>query len=255
MYLLYLDGSGDPAWVPPHGKSTATHYILAGVCIRDTEWLACNEKVHSVLTSYFGKSIPKDRELHRSFLLYGKEPFNNLSEADRRSLDNDVFQAIEEIKPTLFAASIDKAALKNKYGDNAIKPDHLALRFLSFGFNMFLSRKKEHGIIIMDECEAKKDGNLKDLICDAHENGFPLRQASMRPVARSQTKLNWIVESVMFTPSKDCHLVQLSDFLANAMFANYVRKEPERFKQLRQYFDHDDNGHYFSPITYPRTIS
>lgn len=56
-----------------------------------------------------------------------------------------------------------------------MRPDIIALRHIASGFNTFLQRREEMGIIIMDECEARKDGDLKGLIYDAHENGIAFK--------------------------------------------------------------------------------
>lgn len=250
MYLLYLDGSGDPGWPPPYGTSAHNYFILAGLCIKDTDWHRYNSRARSLLTEYFGKSIPKDKELHRSLLIAGNAPFHNLREEDRKKMDNDVFNLILELKPTLFASVVDKMAHKQEWGERAMRPDSMALRHIASGFNIFLQRRKEMGIIIMDECEARKDGDLKELICDAHENGIVLK--SQRKVTPPpQNNLENIVEAVMFTPSKDCHLVQLSDFCANALFAKYVRNNPWRCDQIHDLFDHFGDR-YFGLVELPK---
>jgi hypothetical protein len=107
LYLLYLDASGDPGWPPPDGKSRTSWYVLAGLCLEESKWNPARAHATEIVERYFPPPTPPPRELRYSSLRAGARPYDSLTPANRVRLADDVFDAIRQLNPVLFAIAID----------------------------------------------------------------------------------------------------------------------------------------------------
>lgn len=85
MYLLYLDASG----TPDVGDPMSTHYVLAGLCMRDGSWFGLDKRLRKLKARYQFSGL--EFELHvKQFAVTISEQdeipdFDQLSWTDRRS--------------------------------------------------------------------------------------------------------------------------------------------------------------------------
>lgn len=244
MRLLYLDASGDPGWCPPDGNSRCRWYVLAGLVIGEAECRNADKRVSEVVEKYFDWTPPRPRELRCSSLLAGAKPFSELTEQERIELENDIFDLVLELGPTLFAAAIDKPAHKRKYGSNAISPKIWALQLIAPRFEKFLNRVNEHGMIIMDAEEMRRDKDLRKLIRDGKRFGIILQSNISPDPFRTDTTLPRVVESVMFMDSDESGIIQLADFCSHSIWKHFEKNTSHRFNQIYPLFDSVDEAVY-----------
>lgn len=241
MILLYLDESGDPGWPKPFGKSPFTWFVLAGMSLEDNQWKDVNEEYIKIIKKHFGSSFG-NFDMKYSALTAGVPPYDKLSGIQRLNLADDIFNLILDTEPVLFAIVINKLAHKRYYGRKAHWPKQLALRFIAPRFHKYLERIKEYGIFVMDEEERKSDKHLKEMIQRARERGIIL-QSFLDPF-RTNTRLPWLIESILFVPSEDSPRIPLADFCSHSVWLKYERGYHKRFDQIKHLFDNDSGNVY-----------
>jgi len=222
-----LDASGDPGWPQPHGKSSTEWYVLGGLSFEEQLWDQANASVEQVLSRYF-PSQRLGKELRYTRLHAGAPPYDQLTQAQRKQLADDVFNLVLNLKPVLFAVAINKSQHKNRYADRTILPDVLALRFIAPRFHKYLERIKGRGIFVMDEEERQREKRMRQLIAESKEYGIMLK-SPLRPFL-IDTRLPRIVEGIMFVSSKDSPAMQLADFCTHSVWLHFEEGKTSRFK-------------------------
>lgn len=242
MYLMYIDESGSPSL-----NDGTTYYVLLGVGILSEHLKKISDAIKEVVESVisvsssaekiemcdpFSRAIrerkggyrKKQFKLHYHDLIQGKEPYNNISETERRKIADIMFNIAVNNEITLFAVVINKRLHKKRYAFPR-GPDLLGLEFLTGRFEKFLQRKSDYGIMILDEKERKQNMVIRNFFQELREHGTPYH------------KLGRVIECVFFSPAQYCYPLQLADFLAYAVFSKYEHKKDERFKQIEGKFD------------------
>ena len=236
MYLLYLDSSGDEGWPPPTGKSPTAFYCMLGMAIKPEQWRDIATKLDKLILKYFPEGRHRPKELHYSELIASKGPYRTLSSTERRSLADDVFELILEIKPTLFAVVIDKLAHYNKYVTPE-PPRRIGISFIIPRFDKFLKRKEDVGCLVLDSEEYKKDKKIRYYIHQARRNGIIRIGTVFWDPFRTQSHFTNIIETCFFTPSELSPVIQLADFCSYATWSYYERKKGYRYNQILHLFD------------------
>lgn len=244
MYLLYLDASGDPGWPPITapglealgGKSSNRWYVLAGLCLDDTRWNAARDVARRLVEKYFAPPLPPSRELRYSSLLSGAAPYSKLSPADRSRLADEVFATLSGLNPVLFGIAIDKQRHRELHGGRAFSPDSWAIQLLCPRFHKFLERQKAFGVFMMDAEEKRKESRLWKTIEAGREDGIVLPGPSS-PFRRTNTKLERLVENVLFLRSDTSDLIQFADCCSGAIWRHFELADSGRFKQIEPLFD------------------
>ena len=227
MYILYLDESGIHA--------EATYFVLAGIAVfeREIHWYA--QDVDALQKRYF-PDIDEPIEFHSSPLHASRseiipEPFNRLSQEERRSLVTDMYQIIRSRRGILFACAIEKAWCRNE------DPYERAFEDLTSRFDMFLRRQNnepsdyEHrGIIAIAESSYRR--NLEVLGERFRGGGTRWRQ------------IHNIADVPFFLPAKNTRLLQLADFCANAVYGRYQSGLTRFFDVIAPRFDREQNHIY-----------
>jgi Protein of unknown function (DUF3800) len=251
MYLLYLDASGDPGWIPPDGRSPTRWYVLAGLCLEESKWGTAKATAAHLAEKYFRLPLPRPRELRYSSLRGGVKPYDKLDSAARVELMDDVFAALTGLGPVLFGVAVDKGAHRAAYGSGAFDPDSWSLRLLLPRFHKFLERQNTFGAIMMDSEERRKEGRLWKTVEAGREDGIVLPATAPSPYARTSTKLERLVENVLFLRSESSYMIQFADFCAGAIWTHFERGDSDRFKQLVPLFDHVGPTNYGLKVWQP----
>ena len=240
MYLLYVDASGDPGWPLPEGKSKTKWYVLAGLCLDESRWKSAHQVSRRLISKYFSFPYPKPRELRYSSLRAGHGPYEHLTPERRAQLTDEVFATLGGLDPTLFAVAVNKERHRAKYKERAYPPDSWAMRLLLPRFHKFLDRKDAFGAVMMDAEERRKEGRLWRTVEIGRENGIVIPTGPSSGYQRTNTKLERVVENVMFLKSDTSDLIQLADFCCGAVWAHFEKGDASRFKQIYPMMDRVD---------------
>ena len=244
-YTLYLDGSGDPGFPPPWGKSRSKHYILAGVALTPLQDHSVHTQVFGLLEKHFGKDYFGTTELHYSDVIGGYGLFKGMPELERKEIADSVFTTLLGIKPVLFATVIEKGRLKTKYGRWAENPTSLAVRATADRFDKFIQRNGAIGGLHMDEEEIRKDGNLRGIIHRARTSGIKLS------VWKNDSKLSRFLNAIAFSPSQTSPGIQLADFVSHTCWMHFTYGKSDRFTQIAPLWDRT-GGRVWEPSVVPR---
>jgi hypothetical protein len=124
-------------------------------------------------------------------------------------MSDEIFQIINQLKPSLFCSAINKIQLKRVYGQYAFHPRALGLRATIHRYAIYLERMNQIGSIIVDEEEYRKDKELQNMIQDFRRDGIAIRGDNYQPTL--ENKLKHVLNTIAFTPSQLSAGLQLAD--------------------------------------------
>jgi len=222
MFILYLDESGQ------HGGG---HFTLGGVAVheRQTYWLA--QQVEKLQKQYLAEQ-DEPMEFHASAIRGGaEEPWCRLNHRERYALLDDTYQLIAESHVTLFGIAIERAWLFEERNEYAY-----AFESLTKQFDHFLRRKyrdeddPQRGLIVVAESEFRR--RIETLAMRIRKEGT--RWGELRNLA----------EIPLFTSSANSRLLQVADFVANAVFGRYEGGYTRQFDKIVPRFDQNEGVYY-----------
>lgn len=232
-YTLYLDTTGDPAWLPPDGKSKVKYYVVAGLALSSNADIEANSEVSRITSSYISpwKSIGEKTELCYHHLMRGKGVYSQLDHPQRLKMADEVFALLLKLQTPLFATVVDKARLKQRYGVDAHDPKLLGIRATIHRFAMFLKRQVNGiGNVMMDAEEYRKDHAIQEMVRTFKTSGIIIRGWTYQP--RYEEKLDRILNTIAFADSISSIGIQLADFCCRTTWQHFERQKSNRFTQL-----------------------
>lgn len=244
FFNIYLDAAGDPGWPHPFGKSVTKHYILAGLALTPQQELEVRRETDRIKTKYGLYEV----ELKYRPLIYGDDSYKSLTDQQRKSIADEIFDLISKTKPVLFATVVKKMELKIKHGANAIYPKEYALRATVGRISKFLIREDAVSpSIIMDEEEYRKDKVLQRVVHHARRAGIQMAGWGYQPLP---DRLDRFLNVITFLPSETSPSIQLVDFCVHSIFKHFERAKSKRYLQLEPLFDRS-NGRVWEPSIVP----
>ncbi len=90
---------------------------------------------------------------------------------------------------------------------------------------------------MMDAEERRKEGRLWKTVERGREEGIVIRAGPLA-YPRTNTKLERLVENVLFLRSDSSDLIQIADCCSGAIWRNFELSESSRFTQIKPLFDH-----------------
>ena len=214
MHIAYLDESG---------THNARHFVVAGLSVfeRRTYYLA--RELNQLQSRYFPNHVG-NIPFHASSL-HAPEgrvppPFDSLTAAERRDLLRDIYQVIADSDVRIFAVAMEKAALLEDPYDSR--------------FDRMLARihrerdEQQRGLIVVAESSYRE--NLEILARKIAEQGH--RWGDIHNLA----------DIPYFAPANNTRLLQLADFVSNAVFGRYESGYARYFDQIAARFDQDQEG-------------
>lgn len=231
---LYLDESGEKTWPPPWGNSNTRYYALAGLVLTPIQDKIVHERVPAILSKFFPEPLTRPTEIHYGDLINKRGAYGGLSDPQRKSMADDVFALIGEVRPTLMGTVVRKDWMKTRYGTAAHAPNEYALRASIERFDRHLEETNNLGMAIMDTEGFTADHALRELVHSARTTGIKL--GGINYVPGSDRKLNYVLNSVGFSPSQMSPGIQLADFVAYAVFSHFERQRSERFNSLDRHW-------------------
>ncbi len=226
MYLLYLDESGI--------QSDARHFVLAGLAVFERELFWYAQDVDTIQRNYL-PDVAEPAEVHASELRQRdsarvSEPFNRLTQEQRRNLTADIYQVIRNRRGVLFGVVIEKERLADRE-----MPYTRAFEDLTSRFDLYMRRinadaqtrgeQEQRGIIVVAESSYRR--HLEIL-------GERFRGGSTR-----WGQLHTIADVPFFLPARNTRLLQLADFCTNAIFGRYESGYTRDFDIIAPRFDRE----------------
>lgn len=215
MNLLYLDDSGSPL------NRSEEYFVLGGISVPENSLRWLSNQVETIAISLHPTN-PTEVEFHAAEIFSGKVfPWDRIkNKVDRINTIIRVLQVLDSanIGVVAFACAIHKASYPTE--DPVIK----AYEEISNRFDLYLTRKREKGIVIIDNCSFKS--GLQNLATQ-------IRIAGNRWGGYTRN----ICEIPLFVDSKAARIVQLADHIAYAVFRRYNANDITYFNQIENRFD------------------
>ena len=219
MHILYLDESGT--------HTEARYFVVAGFAVFERETYFLARSLDQLQARYFPEEDGQI-EFHASSLRAPSnrvpEPFNSLTQEQRRTLIKEIYQVIAESNTRVFAVAMEKASLE---GD----PYERGFEEIVNRFDRMLARhlrdkgEPQRGLIVVAESSYKENLELlaQRIATRGHRWG----------------ETHNLADIPYFAPSKSTRLLQLADFISNAVFGRYENGYASDFDQIGTKFDQD----------------
>ena len=219
MYLLYLDESGDAS-----GWQSQRHFVLAGVAVHEGQIHNLDSALQGIQEKYFpGISYPI--AFHATEIRRGKGQFSEFTPETREEILKDVYNVIHNTRfPRLiaYATAIHISKVENPL---QVRPDTLG--DICQRFNFFLIRQHKlnlttKGLLVIDK---NREDEYRQLI------------AEFRQAGTKYGYLDNIVDIPYFARCIHTRMLQLADFIANAVYQYYERQESKSLDLIIDKFD------------------
>tara|TARA_B100000315_G_scaffold96973_1_gene89159 strand:+ start:891 stop:1664 length:774 start_codon:yes stop_codon:yes gene_type:complete len=219
MHIVYLDESGTHA--------EARYFVVAGLVVfeRNTYFLA--RGLDQLQSKYF-PDYPEPVAFHASSLRAPEgrvpKPFDRLTQPDRWKLISEIYQVIAESHARIIAVAMEKAAI---IGD----PYERGFEEIVSRFDYMLGRilrdrgEDQRGLIVVAESSYRENLELlaRRIATQGHRWG----------------DIHNLADIPYFAPAKSTRLLQLADFVSNAVFGRYESGYAKDFDRIASHFDQD----------------
>ena len=240
MYYLYLDESGDDGdYLDLHGNiipGSSRFLVVGGIFVEDSKISDFDQKFSQIINKYFiskGITLPSNFKLHYTTLKRGiKPPYDQITTQERLDLADEIFDAVNTIDCSLFAASLDIQDHCIKYNDRVN-----AKAYMLFLIYEKLDRiKKQSGIsaeIVYEEFnQIRKKIKLE------------IDKLLSFPTFPNPQNLIDIEKFVRSGKPNQHPVLQFADFIANATWFHRTKPNQanDKFIVFRERFFGDFNG-------------
>ena len=246
--FLYLDESGDGGWTKKYGgNSKSPYFVYAGAILTPEQNYEIKDKLNQIINIHFDWVRPD--EIHFADLVHQNDEFGLLSEDEKESMSNDIFDLILDVEPVLMATVVDKDRMKERYGDNANPPKRYGFRSTVERFHKHLVEHDSIGVVTIDAQERTIDSKLRDLIYSAQDTGIKLPGAS----SRRDTTLPRLMDTITVTPSEMSSGIQLADVVAYQVHHQYkYRGDSYGYKKIEHLFRDPQKSYFTEPSVIPK---
>lgn len=229
MRILYLDEAGGPnSW------HTQKNFVLGGVAVHEGQIYSLTRELNALQEKYFpGISLPI--EFHARPIRQGKGPhFNEFSYDTRCEIINEVYEIIIKAgfpKLIPFATVMDYSAVINS---NQVCRDCFTDVCQNFNLYLYDQYKRGYsgtkGLLIIDR---GREGQYRQ-----HFGEFKKSDAVEEYLAN-------IVDIPYFAACRETRMLQVADFISNAVFRRYEWDTTDNFDKISSLFF---QGSYAQPI-------
>jgi len=224
LYYLYIDESGDPAdYLDEHGQvvqGSSKFFTLAGIVVEDIESIHFKNGMRQIISRYFkGIQLPANFKLHYHPLRQKKFPYSLLTDNERLSLADDVFNTIINRKCSLISITIDLERHCSKYA-YPIHPRHYSLLLILERFEYFLRQNGSRGEAVYERVEPQIEKKMQSAY----------RKLPSTFNIPNPTRLLKVNPHIKFVTPIQEPILQFSDFVA---YAIWIRSESDGNAQNR----------------------
>ena len=224
MHILYLDESGDP-----YGWNDQFNFVLGGISVHESYIYSITRQLNELQQEYFpGIKIPL--EFHVDIIRRGrKKPYKLFSPEEREELIAKVYDIIAKIKsPGLvtFASSIHLSAVENR--DLVCKQcfTDVCTNFNHFLYNEMIFNQKRgmpfsKGLLIIDRGREKR---------------YREHYHEIKTEPGAVHHLPSIVDVPYFSACAETRMLQVSDFISNAVYRYLERNITQEFDKIKNTF-------------------
>lgn len=222
MYIAYIDESGT--------HEEARYFVVAGLAVFERETYFLAQSLDQLQEKYFpteSSPIP----FHAAVLHAPRErlepPYDSLADEQRRNLSSDVYQVIVDSRAKIFAVAMEKAVVVGDAYERGF--EEIVNRFdRMLGRILRDTGERQRGLIVISESSYRE--NLELLARRIWSQGHRWGQTYN------------LADIPYFAPAKSTRLLQLADFVSNAVFGRYESGHTRDFDRIARRFD-QDQGH------------
>ena len=223
MHIIYLDESGTQA--------EARHFVVAGLSFFERQVHYASEELDRLQRQYL-PDANEPIEFHASALRASSDrarpPFDALSREQRFELLDATYEALIRSEPRLFAVAMEKEYIKQS-GDEPY----------GHGFEQIVSRFDR----MIDRVNGDRDERNRGLVVIAessYRRNLEALARRIRAEGHRWGQLHNVTDIPYFAPARDTRLLQLADFVANAVYSRYEHGNSRQFDRLAPLFDQAD---------------
>ena len=222
MHIVYIDESGT--------HNEARYFVVAGLSCFERSTYFLSQSLDQIQTKYF----PDRREpveFHAWMLRAPPErvpePFNALTREERKSLADDIYTLISESRARIFAVAMEKDALVGE-------PYSRGFEEIVNRFDRMLQRffrdddDPQRGLMVLSDSSYRE--NLRTLAQQIWSQGH--RWGAIHNMA----------DVPYFAPARSSRLLQLADFVSNAVYGRFENGYARDFDKIAIRFDSDRAG-------------
>lgn len=170
-YRLYLDESGDHVFNYLE-KPAHRHLCLLGCWFRNPEYMAFHQRVEEIKKIHLPHHPDDPPILHREDIINRRGYFTHLQDpAKAQAFDEALLELIRTADFRVVAVVIDKLALRQKHGDAAAHPYHLAMGFMLQRYCGYLNHVNRTGDVMAESRGGREDRLLMDSYARVHAQG------------------------------------------------------------------------------------
>ena len=221
MHIIYLDESGT--------QSEARYFVLAGLSVFERETYYLAQSLDKLQARYLPEVV--GRVPFRASSLRAREgrvppPFDSLASHVRQGIISEIYEVIANSRVRLFAVAIEKEFID---GD----PYERGFEEIINRFDRMLQNdlrdtgERQRGLVIVAESSYRENLELlaERIATEGHRWG----------------EIHNLADIPYFAPAKSTRLLQLADFVANAVFGRYEGGYTRNFDLIAPKF-HQDEG-------------
>lgn len=216
MHILYLDEAGN--------HKQARYFIVAGLALFERETFFLARALDQIQAKYLpGQDDPVP--FHASSLRgHPESPFDTLSSDTRKSLIDEIYMVIAESGARLFAVAMEKDALTGDPYERGF--EEIVNRFDKMVFRVSREREENHrGLIVVAE--------------SSYRNNLELLAGKIAREGHRWGETHNLADIPYFAPAKNTRLLQLADFVANAVYGRYESGFARQFDRIAPRIDQE----------------
>ncbi len=222
MHITYLDEAGTHA--------EARYFVVAGLSVFERETYFLAQNLDKLQAAYF-PTLTEPLEFHARELHapkeYLKAPWNMLTTDQRFKLLDEIYELIVRSHTRVFAIAMEKSFVAGDCYERGF--EEIVNRF-----DLMLQRilrdegQPQRGLIVLAESSYRQNLELlaRRIATQGHRWGETYNMADIP----------------YFAPAKSTRLLQLADFVANAVFGRYERGYTRHFDKIATRLD-QEGGH------------
>ncbi len=230
MYVLYLDESGTSG-------GEASYFGLAGLAAFEREIHWFSQDLDQVQAKYLpGEKTPTHfhaTKLHVPDSTQLEPPLNQLTLEQRREIKTKFGDIVSNRRGILFGCAIERKLAEARHQD----PYEIAFEDVVSRFDMFLSRYNR----IAQSGGADEQRGLVVLAESGYQKTLALLARRIRESGTRWGQLHNVTDVPYFAPAQDTRMLQLADFISNAVYGRYHAGITKDFDRIANKFDTENN--------------
>lgn len=218
-YRLYIDESGDHVFRDLEAPSHR-YLCLLGCWFHNPDYTEFHAELEEFKSNHLPHHPDEPPILHREDIVNRRGSFTRLQDtALARAFDDALLRLLEDARYRVVGIVIDKLVLREKHGDAAAHPYHLALGFLLQRYAGFLNHINRVGDVLAESRGGREDTLLKDSYAWVYHRGaWVVRAESFQQALTSK-------ELKVKKKSANIAGLQLADLLARPVRQSILRDE------------------------------